>query len=189
MSLETLKADPYLNNSTQVKNHFKQMEKYFKGRLHPNQVILDIGGRSPSTEYLEQCFGIKIYNTKGDLDTNDIQCDINEADVVIYSHTIEHQFNPLHTLLWIKERMKKDAKLYILLPSRGKLLWASSHYHEIDHYRMQMLLERAGLKIIDYTRIKENRGFWNYFKGIRMFLRLFLEYDAHYVCILDNSEI
>jgi len=60
--------DPYLNKSTQVRNHYNQVIEYFKDKLKKTQNILDIGDRNPLTDILEQKLNVKIYNTVGDID-------------------------------------------------------------------------------------------------------------------------
>jgi SAM-dependent methyltransferase len=152
---------------------------YFKGKLNTKQTILDIGGRGPLVDEIEAAFGVKIDSTDGDLDVG-FQIPDKKYDVVIYSHTIEHQFNPLFTLLRIEEVMKPDGRLYIMLPERGKMLWANGHYHEIDEYRMRILLRRADLEVESKIRQKVWRTWYSYFLGFRPFLRLFLEYHAVY---------
>jgi SAM-dependent methyltransferase len=181
--MNPLQLNPYENESQQARNHYKETLRFLRGKLTPDQVILDIGQRSPMTDIIEKEFGVKLFNTVGDLDDETFEFEVYEdMDVVIYSHTIEHQFNPLFTLKCIKFWMKPEGTLYIMVPSRGKLLWTKNHYHEIDRYRMGLLLDRAGFKIIDYRREKHWRGFWDYFKGARMFIRLFFEYSACYTC-------
>jgi hypothetical protein len=141
--------------------------------------VLDIGQRSPLTDNIADKFNVLICNTAGDLDEAFTFPDYR-YDSIIYSHTIEHQFSPLHTLVKLKMAMQPHTRLFIILPSRTKLLWTLEHYHEIDRYRMQMLIERAGLQIVSYERRKRSRRWYSYLTGIRPFMRLFLEYNAYY---------
>lgn len=152
---------------------------YLKGKLNPKQTILDIGGRGPLVDEIEAAYGVKIDSTDGDLDVG-FKIPDKKYDVVIYSHTIEHQFNPLFTLLRIEEVMKPDGRLYIMLPERGKILWAPGHFHEIDEYRMRILLRRADLVVESKTRQKVWRKWYTYFFGFRPLLRLFLEFHVVY---------
>ena len=163
----------------QYKKHIAATLKYLSEQgIH--SLTLDIGERSPLTEAIENNFNVKIFNTSGDLDA-DFVFPLKIYDNIIYSHTIEHQFSPLNTLLRVAEVMDRDSKLFIMLPSRGKLLWCPGHYHEIDHYRMQLLIKRAGLKITDYQRRKHWRAWWFYLTGCKAFMRLFFEYNAYYI--------
>jgi len=70
--------------------------------------------------------------------------------------------------------------IYIMVPDRTKILWDKGHFHEIDAYRMNALIKRAGMKITKHEKVKEKRDFWFYFTGIKPFLRLFFEYDSIY---------
>lgn len=180
--MNPLRIDPYKNETQQAKNHYRETLVYLNGRLSPGMTVIDMGQRSPMTDLIERKLWVKITNTRGDLDSGFQYEDTTPADVVIYSHTIEHQFNPLYTLMRIKEVLKPYGTLYIMVPSRGKLLWTRNHYHEIDKYRMGLLLERAGYKIEKHERVKHWRGFWDYFTGARMILRAIFEYSACYTC-------
>jgi len=144
------------------------------------QTMLDVGQRSPLTALIEFYFPqMKVDNTEGDLDTFGLP-ETHEYDLVLYSHTIEHQFNPLHTLLELKKVLRHEGRIFIALPQKPQLLWWSGHYHEIDDYRMRMLLKRAGYEVVTYDRRKEWRSPWFYLSGIRPFLRLFFERHGYY---------
>jgi len=156
--------------------HIKSTSNYFRGRLRGH--ILDVGDKSPLTISLQNKYNVNINNTVGDLDI-DFDMPLSDYDTIIYSHTIEHQFNPLFTLLKLKDALKDSGRLYILLPERGKLLWCKGHYHEIDSYRFGQLMKRAGLKIVNKTYQKIWRN-WYCYIGIRPLLRVFFEYHVIY---------
>jgi len=184
--VEILKRDPFKHYTKQTWMLNKRTIRYLTGKIKPNSTILDIGQASPLTELLGRVFrSCKIYNTAGDLD-GDFIILTHPYDVVIYSHTIEHQFNPLNTLLKIKDHLTPNAKVFIFLPDRPKFLWTDGHYHEIDKYRMKLLLERAGYKIVSYEREKTRRPFFDYFNGIRPVLRFFLEHIATYEVVVND---
>ncbi|MCK5128127.1 MAG: hypothetical protein KAR42_17860 [candidate division Zixibacteria bacterium] len=184
-----LAKNPHDNQTYQYKRAIRSSLKFFTQRISPGtKNILDIGQRSPLTDAMEDQFRVKITNTIGDLDEFLFPENIGKFDVILYIHTIEHQFNPLGTLLELEFYMNRDSVLYIALPRRGKLLWDRGHFHEIDHYRMQLLIERAGMQIVEYQRIKHHRKWYSYFKGLRMFARLFFEYDAYYTIKLRTNE-
>jgi len=169
----------------------KQTEKsmqctleYLRRKINYCDTILDVGRVSPLTIKLNDYYNM--YNTVGDLDVK-FKIPKVKFDGILYSHTIEHQFNPLFTLLELKKQMNKDTKLFIILPQRPKFLWTKGHYHEIDHYRMKLLLKRAGLSIISYEKHNPGMVWWFYFTGIRPILRLFLEFNGYYECKLLQS--
>jgi len=175
--LEQLSQDPLLIHND---SHIRQVIDYLKDKIQLGN-ILDVGRVSPLTEAISENFHYShIYNTAGDLDT-DFTFPVKIYDTIIYSHTIEHQFNPLYTLLRLKEVADAYTRIFIILPSRTKLLWDKGHFHEIDHYRMKLLIERAGMRIVTYERRKAWRKWYTYFYGFRPLMRLFLEYNAYYM--------
>lgn len=175
-------VDSRENTSSQYRSHICETLRYFDGRIRPDDLILDIGARSRLTDALEDVFGCKGINTTGDLDFILMPDMVGEFNMVIYSHTIEHQFNPLVTLSEINKLISNKATLYILLPERGKLLWDKGHFHEIDEYRLRLLLKRSGFKVLSKERQKVWRKWWFYLTGIRPFMRLFFEFHAVYEC-------
>ena len=167
--------DPYTVTN---ESHISQVLDYLEGKLITP--VLDVGRRSPLTDAIELCYAVNVSNTHGDLD-NSFSIPGWLYNTIIYSHTIEHQFSPLSTLLKLSDVMNFSTSLIIILPSRTKLLWDKGHYHEIDRYRMKLLIERAGMRIVSYERRKAWRKWYTYFYGIRPLMRLFLEYNAYYL--------
>ena len=154
--------------------------KYLNRKVRPHSSILDVGQVNPLTELLiNGDLKPDITNTEGDLDVFTLRDDV-KYDYILYSHTIEHQFNPLHTLLELKKVMTDKTLMFVILPRRGKLLWCKGHFHEIDDYRMRLLLERSGLDIVNLELHKAWRPWYFYLTGIKPILRLFLEFNAYY---------
>lgn len=183
--IEEFAKTPY-QTTHQHDYHLSDVIKYLKGRIDSGFSMLDIGAKSPLTVKIAGTFpDLTIENTDGDLDTILIK-ERKTYGYILYSHTIEHQFNPLHTLLQLRNVMDPDTKMFIILPRRGKLLWDKGHYHEIDHYRMKLLLQRAGYDIISFELHKGWRHWWFYLTGIRPLLRLFFEYNAYYEVKLNS---
>lgn len=179
--IDELSRDPYIITE-QTENVTDTIIEYLQRKLRRgNKTMLDIGRRSPLTDIANNNFNLEIYNTEGDLDAEFSFPDMEGGcDYILYSHTIEHQFNPLYTLLQLKKIMAEYTVMFIILPNKPKLLWWEGHFHEIDRYRMQLLLKRAGLTIVSYERHRAWRNWKFYFTGIRPFLRLFCEYNAYY---------
>ena len=162
--------------NVQTNSKIKKTLLFLQGKI--NSRVLDIGQRSPLSAAIAEHFNVVVDNTNCDLD---VSFDVSGAyDIVIYSHTIEHQFNPLFTLLNIHKVLNDNGRLYLMLPARTKLLWCKGHYHEIDNYRLRLLLKRAGFKVIDRDLHKVWRYWKEYLKGIRPILRFFLEFNAVY---------
>ncbi len=181
MSLQDLTLDPNLTENHFSRSANKKTIKYLerKSIADSYDYLLDVGRPSPLTLEMDCNLKCRILNTSGDLD-----CDFNKAKIfykeIVYSHTIEHQFNPLFTLQELKKVMYKDSQLFIILPRRPKFLWSNQHFHEIDDYRMRLLIERAGMKIVSIETHKAWRAWYDYLKGFRMFLRLFFETNSYY---------
>jgi hypothetical protein len=183
--IQELAKNPFENNTYAYKMNTIKTIEYFEGKLNSTQRILDIGQLSPLTLSICNHFNIEIDNTYGDLDVNfKIPGDI--YDIIIYSHTIEHQFNPLYTLLRIKECMLKKSFLYIFLPCRPHFLRCDGHYNEINDYQMNLLIKRSGMKIVNKKKFRSQKGWRFYIKGIRPILRLFFEFNIVYEIKLNS---
>ena len=149
--------------------------------LDMNGSILDIGERNPLTERIEEAFGISIDSTIGDLDGVEWwisgERGVKMYDMIIFSHVIEHLFNPLFCIESIKMMMKQNALLIICTPIKSHLIpWGKGHFHEFDDYRFKKLIERAGLKIIRWEKFSNYR--WNTlrsYRGFRPLLRMFFK--------------
>jgi len=187
--LKEFAVDPYYNSDLKrLHSHIDWCIGYFREEGLKGKRVLDIGSRSPMTERLEKELNMKVSNTEGDLDVS-FYFPFAIYDAIIYSHTIEHQFNPLFTLLELRKHLgfiNKDCPVYILLPRRTKMLWVPTHYHEIDNYRFKMLMKRARFKIISKRYYKSWREWWKYFRGIRPFIRLFIDWNVCYKVELEE---
>ena len=164
--------------------HQKAIIDYLRGNELVSEYTrcLDVGPRSPLTEAIEKRMEWQIDNTTGDLDVEFMPDHEHPYyDIITYSHTIEHQFNPLYTLFELKRYLVPGGRIYVALPQRGKLLWVNHHYHEIDDYRIRLLFKRAGLKVMDRNvSILGPRPWYHYVRGFRAFARLFFEKNVIY---------
>ena len=168
--------------------HQKAILSYLKANEGvTNLLCLDVGPRSPLTEAIEETMCWHVRNTIGDLDERfRPQTTLRVFDVITYSHTIEHQFNPLFTLLELQRYLVPGGRMYVSLPQRGKLLWVDHHYHEIDDTRIRLLFERAGLRVLDRNAtILGPRPWHHYIRGFRAMARLFFEKNAIYKLIAE----
>jgi hypothetical protein len=163
---------------TQLKNAINQTLEYLIGKLG-GKIILDIGQPNQLSILIKDKLQVGVTNTSGDLDETLICVDQIYSDI-IFSHTIEHIFNPLLCLENIKKLMDEKTNLFIILPSRPKFLQTACHFHEIDNYRMTKLIERAGMQIVSFETMRMKREWWWYFTGIRPMIRYFVEKNAYY---------
>ncbi len=157
-------------NPKAIRNREETVNLLIKHSIYLHGKVLDIGERNYFTEQLESFYGIKIFNTWGDLDKS-LNCPAFTFDFVHYNNVIEHQFNPLFTLLEIKKVLKPDGILILGCPIKPNwITFSKCHFHEFDQYRFDKLITRAGFKVIDYVK------FWHEirFLGIRPFLDRFI---------------
>jgi hypothetical protein len=88
--------------------------------------------------------------------------------------TVEHLCNPLLFLVQLRLFLEEDADVFISWPSgRPQFLWTNGHFHEMRQDRAEELFKMAGYRIVHHkwTPILWKKP-WEYFKGIRPFLRL-----------------
>lgn len=171
-----------MQSTTQSKFRYNQTIRYLRDKLKATDKILDIGARNELTRLIENEFDVNVDNTRGDLDTHFTTTD-RYYDVIICSHVLEHLFNPIGLLNTLDEISEADAVMFVMLPCRPKWLWTKQHYHEIDYYRLSALAENSGWQIIKREYFKAWRNPLSYFTGIRMFLRLFFEWNVHYILV------
>jgi SAM-dependent methyltransferase len=169
--------DNELNNPKAIRNREETINLLLKNRIHLHGKILDIGERNLFTEQLENLYDVKIYNTYGDLDV-EFNAPLFKYDFVHYNNVIEHQFNPLFTLLKIREVLKPEGILILGTPVKPTwITFAKCHFHEFDQYRFDKLIQRAGFAVIDKVH------FWHDIKllGIRGILGSFWTKQAIYL--------
>jgi len=189
--LANTKEQLFSRTDRTLKVHIKNTIKYLMKNVNYYYTgnILDVGQRSPLTDAMRKVFKYSaIDNTTGDLDL-DFKIPKDEYDLVVFCHTMEHIFNPLYCMLRLKEVMKSDSSMFVMLPRRGKLLWYNRHFHEIDHYRFSLLMKRAGFKIINWEYCKPWRSWYQYFTGLRPFYRLFREFHITYQVVKKSNYV
>lgn len=161
---------------TNIKTNKKAIRNYIEAVKLINSYkrlsgdVLDIGSRNEVTLKLEKYYNIKIDSTLGDLDLI-FNCPKNKYDFIYYNNVIEHQFNPLFTLLEINKHLKDDGILILATPLKPTwITFAKCHFHEFDRYRYDKLISAAGFEIIKekhyYRHISINgiRGFLGSFQ-------------------------
>jgi len=170
---KTLAKNPYETFTSQTAHNHKKAIDYLRGKICHDDIVLDIGQRSPFTDLFELTFNLRMDNTTGNLD-EDFNIPKTYYNIIIYSHTIEHQFCPSYTLKMIKNVMRKNSKLYIFLPCRPCFFTAKGHYHEIREQHMILLLDHVGLRIIETKKMRTKRPARHrlgIFLGVRPILR------------------
>ena len=134
----------------------------FVGKLSGD--VLDCGEPNLLKEMLEKANGIRITNTTGDLD---VTPPAGSYDAVLAFEVIEHLMNPLSFLTNVRNVLKPNGSLFLSTPiNKPKFLWRSDHFHEFDEYRLKVLIDRAGFRVVR----KEIRRFYR-LNGIRPLIR------------------
>ena len=123
----------FINKQSQLPSFRYRDSRIIKhlSKLDLSGYILDIGERTVMTQRMEDALNIKIGNTMGDLDEKFFPFEKRDIkyDVIIFSHVIEHLFNPLLCLKGIKKLMKPDATLVICTPIKPHYLpWGKGHF-------------------------------------------------------------
>lgn len=132
--------------------------------------VLDIGERNPFTIRLEEKYGIKVENTCGDLDMIELE---GKYNTIFCLEVIEHLMNPLRLLEQINKILEPDGTLFLSTPKhKPHFLWDKHHFTELDEYRLNALVTRAGFEIVR-KQFFLTMPLWWYFTGFRPFLRMF----------------
>jgi SAM-dependent methyltransferase len=131
--------------------------------------VLDIGDRNYFTYILEEKYNVKIDSTQGDLD-EEFTCPKEKYDFIHYNNVIEHQFNPLFTLLEIKKHLKPLGLVIFGTPLKPKFITdATCHFNEFNLYQYEKIIARAGLK-----EVKRMHYYYQVnIKGIRLLIGSF----------------
>ncbi len=112
--------DPFIETD-QTLGVIKTTIEYLKRNIQNKDKMLDLGRESPLTLRIRDELLLIVDNTDGDLDVMTLM-PYGRYKYILYSHTIEHQFNPLHTLLELKQYvMRDDSVLFIILPNKPKM--------------------------------------------------------------------
>ena len=130
--------------------------------------VLDCGERSILTDLIENRFAVKIKNTSGDLDILPIE---GKYDYILAFEIIEHLMNPLWFLMQIRLALKPEGTLYLSTPiNKPTFFWRREHFHELDEYRLNILIDKAGFEVVR----KERKRFYR-INGFRPIVRLLLK--------------
>lgn len=151
---------------------FKKTSVFLKKHISKNDKILDLGTPNELSDLLKDK-GYNITSCYGfDFDLEHEKINNYEYDTFVAFEVFEHLVSPFPIL-----RDTKAQKLVITVPLR---LWFAKayrnqndpydqHYHEFEGWQLDMLIEKAGWKII--AREKWTPPFQ--FNGIRSILRAF----------------
>jgi len=144
----------------------------FVGDLNNVISALDVGDVTGLTKMMENKFGIKFDNSKGDLDSSRLT---GKYDLVTSFEVLEHLFNPLFHLEQIHEILEHEGRLILSTPlAKPRFLWSDEHFHEMSKKSIYALFEAAKFKIIRQEFFKIY-PFSFYLRGVRPLLRLLFD--------------
>jgi hypothetical protein len=134
---------------------------------------LDLGGRSPLTDSLEQFFRCPFDNTTLDLDIDPLE---GRYGVVTAFEVIEHLFNPLNLLLQVRKLLEgEDARLFLSMPLRKPGFLASpGHFHEMSLREARLLFMRSGFTVVRSACFRIRAPMF-YLTGFKPLMRAFYE--------------
>jgi hypothetical protein len=149
---------------------YKNTLKMLKSVCPAPSVVFDLGVKNSFAEIMEKN-DYKVYNTTGeDLDDNPNITIPNDVDIVTGFEILEHLVSPYPLLKNLKSKsifLTVPVNLWFAKAYRSKTDPLDRHYHEFEPWQFDMLLEKAGWKII-------KKEFWknpSYKIGIRPLLR------------------
>jgi 2-polyprenyl-3-methyl-5-hydroxy-6-metoxy-1,4-benzoquinol methylase len=97
---------------------------------------------------------------------------------------IEHLMNPLWFLWQVRQALKPDGTLCLSTPiNKPKFFWRPDHFHEVDEYRLNRLIERAGFEIIR----RERKRFYR-INGLRSIIRYVLKTGTMFMEVKPNVQ-
>lgn len=170
-----------------IKTHLERytaLINFLKAHISENFSVLDLGIENDLSRSIRK-EGYKIDNTKGeDLDLDTSAVGLKDYEVVTSFEIFEHMLCPFHLL-----RDISADKLVVSVPLK---LWFTNaywndkderdrHYHEFEPKQFDMLLDKAGWKIVDSEKWASRLNKF----GIRPFLRRFV--PRYYVLYCERK--
>ena len=158
-------------NKTRQFRYEKTLE-FLNNYLPKDLKILDLGTPNKLSDFLKN-HGYKIMSCHGfDFDLEPEKVNIFDHDVLVALEVFEHMVSPFPLI-----RDTKANKMVVTVPLR---LWFSSayrnakdsydqHFHEFESWQLDMLLEKAGWKIIareKWTPPFELNGFRSFLRAV-----------------------
>ena len=164
---------------------FKKTYAFLQQFVDPDERILDLGPTNPMSEFMK-AKGYQVENTpdKLDLDLDFETVTDKPYDVVTAFEIFEHLVSPFPIL-----KSLKASKLVASVPLRlwfAKAYWNVNdpfdrHYHEFEDRQFDMLLNKAGWKVVSREKWKGKTGKI----GIRPLLRKYT--DRYYIVYCERG--
>lgn len=113
--------------------------------IDPGHLAIDLGPWNRTGELIRNRYNLTMRCTEGadlDLPRHDSW---NPVQYIFALNILEHLFNPLLVLDWSRKHLLPGGSIIAAVPRRPNFLRFSGHFHELDEYRWQALIARAGL--------------------------------------------
>lgn len=144
----------------------------------------DIGERNKKVEILEDYLKVKFDPlTAEDFNFDDFEGQEagEKYDIITCFEILEHLQNPLFFMKNIVNRLDANGTIFLSTPSRPHMFYPSYHFHEMKpQHLINWIFSPLGLEIVKRGRLKINMRWSEHLKGIRPFLRLFINYTNIY---------
>ena len=153
---------------TDVK-YFRQIADFI-GTLSGDCV--DIGVKNAKCEYLKDHFKIPIRQYI----TGDLNFDYMAGvyDNIFLFETLEHLQNPLFCMGQLKNCLKENGSIWVIMSAKPRFMWYKQHYFEIPPTRLQeWILAPLGLKTVRKQKLYPSHSMGYYLTGFKSFMRLF----------------
>jgi SAM-dependent methyltransferase len=165
-----------------VINRFKGTVKF----VIPRGRIIDCGENNPMKQMLEEYFEIPILSIDSDFD-HPFYID-DKFDTILCLELLEHLFNPLLFLIYLKRSLSSNGRIYLSTPYQfPQFLKAKHHFHEIPTDRLMWLFDAAGLSVVRSGKITIAGRWYNHLMGFRQILRYF-QYTRIYELKVKTNE-
>lgn len=154
---------------------FKQTASF----INPRGACCDISPKNAKMDFIKRYHGVDVEQIEiSDLNTYPV---VGRYDTVFCLEVIEHLQNPLFFMRNVQLILNKGGSIYLSCPGRPQFLWTEKHFIEYTPKHLKKwILDPLGLRIIRRKRIRINHPWWWYFRGIRPFFRIFLNYTNIY---------
>lgn len=152
---------------------------------HSPRSVLDVGGanlklanlishedsvtRYDVIDFSAEKYEVKSVNNKINLIVGSIEnyARSNLVDCIILSHTLEHLYEPVSSLAALRECLTEDGKIYVSIPNVKAQLADGflnalhfEHTYFIDHDYIEMIGEKAGLKLLQRQDFSDYNSFY-----------------------------
>lgn len=167
------KLMPELLSNMLFVNHYyvKKFTKFVVSQLNEGCKILDAGaGECPYENYFKKfkyyACDLKVGDKTWNFSNINFECNLenipiksNVYDAIVCYNTLEHVPYPHKIVVELHRVLKKNGKLFIVVPQEWKLHQEPHNYFNFTKYGLSLMLKDAGFKI---NFVKNGEGYFHY---------------------------